>query len=312
MQACGTGGKKKLGFPAESVSVLPSSNINSQSGINSSPDLYGPPEVQPQQSYGPEPIKVRPVVLVFGPGLARGFAYVGVLRALMEARIPIGAIYSTEMGSLVASLYVLSANMNQFEWGLQKFKEDDFREKPSFLFRKKEQPSEGVKLETHLKSIFGNKDLSQSKIPMRIAIQSKDTGMPIILERGNVVKALRAALAAPSLFTPGIWSSGGVDVLAISAASTRPFLVTEARRFGVGPVIVVDVLNDQEAAIALDELKEADLVIKPDVKGIGYLDFQKRSVSAFRGKSAIVQNLSEIFRLVGMPESESDKRSGIQ
>ena len=48
---------------------------------------------------------VRPIVLVLGPGMARGFAFAGVLRALNEAKIPIGAVIGTEMGALVSALY---------------------------------------------------------------------------------------------------------------------------------------------------------------------------------------------------------------
>src|SRR4051794_36609960 len=59
-------------------------------------EAYGPPVPpvtdQPTDVYGPAPVQLRPVVLVLGPGMARGFSYVGVIRALNEAKIPIGAI----------------------------------------------------------------------------------------------------------------------------------------------------------------------------------------------------------------------------
>ena len=130
--------------------------------------------------------------------------------------------------------------------------------------------------------------------------------MPIIVERGNIVKALRAAIAAPSLFSPGKWLDG---VEAISAAGTRPFLVHEAKNLGLGPVVVINVLSDSESAIALDELKFADLVIKPEMLDIKYMDFQKMTEAAFRGKSEVDKQLLEINRLVGLPESDPGKRS---
>src|SRR5689334_11194719 len=88
------------------------------------PEAFGPPPPAQSPNYGPDPVLVKPIVLVLGPGLARGFAYVGVLRALKEAKIPVGAIFSTEIGSLIATLYGMSPTLNQFEWGLQKFKDD--------------------------------------------------------------------------------------------------------------------------------------------------------------------------------------------
>src|SRR5262249_31363988 len=74
----------------------------------------------PGVPYGPEPMQVRAVTLVLGPGMARGLASVGALRALVEAKIPIAAIYGAEMGSLVAALYAADSNINHFEWALLK------------------------------------------------------------------------------------------------------------------------------------------------------------------------------------------------
>jgi len=273
------------------------------------PETYGPLVPPAPPSYGPEPVQVHPVVLVLGPGLARGFTYIGVFRALKDAKIPVGAILSTEMGSLVGTLYALSSSVNQFEWGLQKFKEDIFVEKGGFLLKSKEGPSEGKKFEAQLRQVFEKKDLSQAKIPIKVGIQSQDTGIVMVLDKGNTAQAVRAALAAPRIFTAGSWLDSRGEIKAVSAGATRPFLINEAKSLGIGPVIVVDVLSEAESAIALDELKTADLIIRPDVTGISYMDFQKKTDAAFRGKNAIIQHMTEIRRLVGLPENETDKRA---
>ncbi len=284
-----------------------------------SPDSYGPPASMISPTYGPEPVKLRPVILVLGPGLARGFAYVGVFQALEDAKIPVGAILATEMGSLVGTLYAMSSSINQFEWGLLSFKESLFRSPKKFFSNSKSNLSDGKKLEEQLKQIFKNKDLSEAKIPIRIAIQNKESGVPVVLDHGKVTQIIRAAIANPEVFTPGDLldnANQGNDNPrndnpgeGVSAGSTRPFLITEAKNLGMGPIIVVDVLNSADEAPALDELKQADLVIRPNVFGIGYMDFQKRTDAAFQGKRAIIKNISEIRRLVGLPEIDSE-RSG--
>jgi predicted acylesterase/phospholipase RssA len=270
------------------------------------PEAFGPPLPGPVNNYGPDPVKIKPVILVLGPGLARGFAYVGVLRALKQSKIPVGAIFSTEMGSLIAALYGMSPTLNQFEWGLQKFKESTFIDK-GFL-AKSNSPSDGDKFETQLKQIFEKKDLSQARIPIKIGVQSQDSGVVMIVDKGPVVPIVRAAIAAPRLFSAGEWaepnSMNGI-LKVISAGASRPFLINEAKALGIGPVIVIDVLSDPESAVALDELKAADLVIKPDVAGIDYMDFHKKTDAAFRGKNAILQHIVEIRRLVGLPENNS-------
>jgi len=274
------------------------------------PELYGPPApvspiplpLTPAMTYGPEPVQLWPVVLVFGPGLARGYSYVGVLRAFKEQKIPIGAIFGTEMGGLIAALYGMSSNLNQFEWGLLKLMSNDnfLAQKGLFSRNTSGQPTDGKKLEKTLRQMFGEKDLREAKIPIRIAIQAKATGLPIVLDHGNVAQAVRAALAVPSLFEAGTWGAQSGDIAVVSAASSRPYLVNEARSLGLGPIVVIDVAAENEGASVQAELASADLVIRPDLTGIDYLDFQKKTEVAFRGKNAVMRNLEELKKLAGM------------
>ncbi len=207
------------------------------------------------------------------------------------------------MGGLIAALYGMSSNLNQFEWGLLKLVGDDnFLPPKSFFSKSAGQVTDGEKLEKTLRQIFGDKDLSQAKIPIRIAIQAKATGIPIILDHGNVVRLARAALATPSLFSPGTWATQAGDIAVVSAGSSRPYLVNEAKSLGLGPTIVIDVLSEEEDAFAEAELSSADLVIRPDVSGIDYLEFQKKTEAAFRGKNAVVNHLTAIRKLVGWAE----------
>jgi len=295
--------KKKGQIELDPSSSATQSSQNPSSEVLGPPEPYGPP-IPPV--YGPEPVQIRPVVLVLGPGLARGFAYVGVLRGLVEAKVPIGAVFGTELGALVGSLYVMSSSMNQFEWGLLKFKEDVFQPNRKFFGMWQEGVSKGEKLAARLKEVFKEKDISDSSIPLRISIQSQTTRELLILDRGRLVQALRASLAAPHLFKPVLWTGG---VPAVSAAEQRPFLIKEAKSLGIGPVVVVDVLKDTESAIALDELKIADLIIRPQVSDIAATDFQKMTDTAFRGKKALNDVLPEIRKLVGLPEMDFEKRS---
>jgi NTE family protein len=264
---------------------------------------FGPPAPpsanQPTTTYGPEPVMIRPVVLVLGPGLARGFAYVGAIRALTEAKIPIGAVLGTEMGAFVGAVYAMDAKINHFEWALQRFKDSDFVAGKSLLPSMFQRRSTTQKLEEELDRVFGKKDLNQSKLPIRVALQTKDSGSVAVLERGPVAAAVRGSLADPELYDAGQWN--GQDV--VSAAKSRPFLVAEARAMGLGPVVVVDATDEKDATryVSSSELKDADLVIRPELQGIGPLDFQKRTETAFRGKKAVAAQLPQLRQLVGLP-----------
>ncbi len=50
--------------------------------------------------------RLKPPVLALGGGGARGFAHLGVLQVLDEARLPVGAIVGTSMGAVVGGMYL--------------------------------------------------------------------------------------------------------------------------------------------------------------------------------------------------------------
>jgi NTE family protein len=245
-------------------------------------------------------------VLVLGPGLARGFAYVGVIRALSEAGIPIGAILGTEMGGFIGALFANTGKVNQLEWSLMKFKTELFLEQEGFLSAQDQVPSNGKAFFQQLTQIFGAKDLKDLKVPIQIAFQDNDTGQVLMVAQGNVAHAVRATMAATPLFTPSQWAVGPNSWVSVSSAGkTRPFLVQEGQAMGIGPVIAIDVLTDTEEQAAWDFVKGADLVIKPNMTGIGKLDFQKKTDAAFRGKKAVIQQISKIRHLVGLSDVDS-------
>jgi NTE family protein len=254
--------------------------------------------------------------------MARAFAAAGVLHALEEAKIPIGGIAGTEMGALIGSVYALSGSINDFDWAMMRFKNSTFVDPGSLLTRWVKGPSEGKALNEALERALGARDLRQASHPLDVIADVGDTAEPRVFSEGNAAKLLRGALAVPGLLTPAEFS--GIPVR--SAASKRPFPVTEAKLLGSGPVIVVDVLGDadsprptgqlsyqeqqveremsQARAHAQSDLSAADLVLQPDLRGIGFLDFKRRTEIAFRGKSAVKKNLARIRHLVGLPERE--------
>ena len=260
-------------------------------------EVYGPPEPPVQPVYGPEPIQLRPVVLVLGPGGARGYAYVGALRAIAEAKIPVAAVYGSEMGALFGALYAMSGgSLSKFEWGLLKFPDDVFVSNHSLISNLFDKASDGKKLESALSKVFGDKDLSASRIPVSVALRLKDKDLPETISQGLARAALRAAVASPGLFDAGKWDGHAAD----SAVQSWTSLISQARATGKGSVIVIDASGDPRFADQ-PELKDADFVLRPDMKGIGALDFSKKTEAAFRGKTEVNQHLPELRHLAGMP-----------
>ena len=255
-----------------------------------SADVAGPPEAYgplPAPKYGPDPVKLRPVVLVLSPGMARGFAHAGVLRVLAENSIPIGAIVGSEMGALIGALYALDPNMNRLEWSMMKFEKEVFAKKGLFaaVFSGAEP-----RLEAELKRTFSSREISDAQIPMRLALRIKGASMPTLVDRGPVTEGLRAALAADGFFSPAIWNDG----LAVSAKESWNSLVREARDLAIGPLLIVNVTGSADPAVRTDEV-----VLSPDLNGLGDKDFTKRTELTFRGANSAKRALSRIRELTG-------------
>ena len=263
---------------------------------------YGPSQApmssgadgQLSPGYGPDPIRLRPLVLVLGPGGAKGFAHVGVIRALRESKIPIGAVLGTEMGALIGSTYALGGNVNQMDFALQRFNEESFRRDPGGLARL----VGGYPMENALKRVFGAQDISKFKVATRVTVEMIDSGQPGLIDSGAATTVLRAAMSETGFL-------GGETKLnqfarARSARETRPFPVLEAKALGIGPVVAID-LGGAPATTQF-QLSDADLVLRPNLSHINAEDFSKRTEAIYAGKKLVRDNLREIRRWAGLPE----------
>ena len=59
--------------------------------------------------------RIKKMGLALGGGSARGFAHIGVLRVLIENKIPIHSIAGCSMGSLIGGIYASEANLETLE-----------------------------------------------------------------------------------------------------------------------------------------------------------------------------------------------------
>lgn len=303
--------------PSRSTKEIKDIQLSAEVPILNSPEEMGPPApVGPSQvdalkpsegtAYGPEPFEAKAIVLVLGPGLAKGFAHVGVLRALQEEKIPVAAIVATEMGALIGALYAQANSINSFEWSLQKFKPEYFQEKSGVFFQKNDSLPQ--KLKAEIEKSFGNKKFKDLKKPVKILLlQNKSL---FIASEGTVNEAVVAALTGNGYYSESSYQSKPTT----GSTLERPYPVSEAQALGLGPVVVVDLLTNETmhpdkvnqafasaAKIGEKDLNEAALIIRPALSGIGYLDFSKKSEAIFKGKSAIKDNLKRIRPLAGLP-----------
>src|SRR6185437_8545528 len=91
-----------------------------------------PPPVPPPL---PAPTEAKKVAVILGPGGAKAFAHVGVLRAFQQQRIPVSKIIGLEWGALIAGLYADKGQVNDVEWKLYKMEQHDLPTSKGYFTR---------------------------------------------------------------------------------------------------------------------------------------------------------------------------------
>ena len=181
------------------------------------------------------------VAIVFSGGGAKGFAHIGVLKALREASIPIDMVGGTSMGAILAA--GIAADWD-FETYLRKCFQAFSHGNPmggvsllplvSFF--------SGGRMDSLLKGHFGGGDIEDLWIPFYCASSNLTTGSVAVHDRGPLWKALRASASLPGVFPPVVYG----DHLHIDGGTLDNLPVSAAREFGAGVVIACDMDLDKQ------------------------------------------------------------------
>jgi NTE family protein len=245
------------------------------------------------------------IALALGGGAARGFAHIGVIKALEAQGISPDIVVGTSAGSLVGSLY--AAGIGGFELQRLGLAMDDGAVSDWSL------PDRGVIKGEALQN-FVNESLQYrtiERMTRTLAIVATDlqTGEPIVFRTGNTGIAVRASSSVPGLFQP-VRINGREYV---DGGLVSPVPVRIARSLGADFVIAVDISRRPQQgktsssldvllqtfaimgqSIAANELPLADIVIRPNIDGIGGADFQAKHVAVLEGERAVAAKLPEL------------------
>jgi len=255
-----------------------------------------PPVTTPEPA--PE-VKVPPprIALVLGGGAAKGFAHIGVIKALEAQGFHPDIIVGTSAGSVVGVLY--AGGFDGFE--LQRLSLD----LSESMFSDWSLPDRGF-LKGEALQEFVNKSLKNrtlDKLNRTVAVIATDlqSGEAVAFQRGDSGMAVRASSTVPGVFQP-VRIAGREYV---DGGLVSPVPVRVARRLGADFVIASDISAKPSSkrvegtldvllqtftimgnAIASQELTEADVVIKPDIAKLNSTDFQSRHLAILEGERA--------------------------
>jgi NTE family protein len=258
----------------------------------------------------PEPVKPkRPPKfgLVLGGGAARGFAHVGVLQVLEEAGIKPDLVVGTSAGSVVAAFYASGKTGAQLQALSDSMDEASLTDWNVPLVGR--GMMRGDALARFVTAQVNGRSIEDFKIPLGIVATDLNTGQGVLFQRGDVGVAVRASSAVPSVFEPvKIGNREFVDGGLVS-----PVPVRYARQMGAEYVLAVDISSSPEGnktgdmfkimlqtfsimskSINYFELKDADLVVRPALTGVGSTEFAARKHSIEAGRAAMLQALPKL------------------
>ncbi len=175
--------------------------------------------------------------LALGSGSARGWAHIGVIRALAEAGIEPDLVCGTSIGALVGAAYV-AGELDRLEAWVRGLRPQTV---VSFLdVSLNGGLIKGEKLITFFREHFVDRDIQDLARPFAAVATNLAHGREVWLREGGVSNAVRASIALPGLFTPvrrdGVWLVDGGLV--------NPVPVSLARAMGADVVIAVDLNSD--------------------------------------------------------------------
>ena len=237
------------------------------------------------------------VALALGGGAARGFAHIGVIKALETSGIGVDVVVGTSAGSVVGALY--AAGHGPFELQKLAIQLDEASVTDWSLFDR--GLIKGEALERFINTNVGGRPIEGLRRRFAAVATDLQSGEPIVFQRGNTGTAVRASSSIPGVFPPV--TIGGREY--VDGGLVAPIPVRAARGLGADVVIAVDIssrpsgktkagsldlLLDTIAimggAMGKTELAAADVVIRPELRGLPATNFQQRHEAILEGEKA--------------------------
>ena len=262
------------------------------------------PEPAPKPAPAAEPLSqpevrlVPPkIALALGGGAARGFAHIGVIKALEAHGIVPDIVVGTSSGSLVGALY--AGGYGGFDLQRVALQLDDTViadwSLPDRGFIK------GEALQNFVNRAVQDRPLEKLNRPFATVATDLQSGAAMVFRTGNTGMAVRASSSVPGVFQPV--AINGHEY--VDGGLVSPVPVRAARGMGAELVIAVYISNNPRLgktkdsidvmlqtfaimgqSIAGYELAEADVVIRPDTGAVRGTDFDSRHLAIMAGEKA--------------------------
>lgn len=274
------------------------------------------------------------VALVLGGGGAKGFAHIGVIKALEANGIKPTLVVGTSVGSLVGSLYASGYTAKELERLALTTTDSELTDftlsNQGFI--------EGIKLKNFINANVNGRTIESFPISFAAVAAEKQSLKKAVFTTGDTGLAVQASCSVPNIFiSPRIPEKVGKKYIDGGVVSLVP--VDSARALGANIIIAVDVnaantntstLNQKStissltsfwgflenslmanaaynakaspinhnAASMRHERDRADIVIIPNVGQISSLDTSQRQALITAGTQATTRQINAIKQLI--------------
>ena len=274
----------------------------------------------------------KPVIaLVLGGGGAKGFAHVGVIKALEARGIKPDLIVGSSVGSFVGSLYASGMTANHLEHLALTTTDNELTD----FTLAYQGIIEGVKLKDFVNAQVGQRPIEALPIRFAAVATEKHTGKQAVFTSGNTGLIVQASCSVPNVFiAPRIPEQVGKKYIDGGVSSLVP--VDAARALGADVVIAVDITDAtspskadgqrniwsmmEQSYVAMQntskdgtakgkysqgglpvsqgEVNRADVIIRPKVAHISSVDTSRRSETITAGEKAANEKLAAIAEAI--------------
>ena len=304
------------------------------------------------QSPAAETPKRPRIGLALSGGGARGAAHIGVLKVLEELRVPVDCVAGTSMGAVVGGSFAAGTTPAEMEKVIQntdwnevftdrppraeittRRKQDDYKNlfAPEFGFKDwsvllPKGIVAGVNIESFLRYLTEQsshiQNFAQLPIPFRAVASDIETGQAVILDHGNLARAMRASMSIPGAVAPveidgRLLVDGGIannlpidiarqtcgDVIIAVNISTPPLKRADIQSALSIVVQLINFLGKDTVDRQLAGMTPRDVLIAPDLGDISSGSFERQGEAVRIGEAAARQ-MADSLKRYSLPPDE--------
>lgn len=278
----------------------------------------------------------KKIGIALGSGAARGLAHLGVLKVLEEEGVKIDCVSGASAGSIIGA-FLAAGKIKELNRFCSKLTSWDSLKLIDPILIPKMGLVEGKKVEKFLRDYLGDLKIEDLEIPFACVATDFYTGSEVILKSGDLVTAVRASISIPGIFKPvkmngmmlvdgGVVNPVPVEVVrnlgaeVVIAVDVTPNVSQNVISSGNGAVmkgdyshskknfydppnvfeIIIGSIGIMETQINKMRMKseKPDVIITPELNGLGLFDFHKYSLGLKEGERATWEVIRRIEKFV--------------